>query len=432
MGKDKQEETEQVLRVAPFRADLVRVEQADQDMAAALSIINERHARKPLGAEDVFLFRAQVSNQELDSYFTRMAESSLRNYEQDARKSVPLMNSHRTGGFLTSAELPLGRSYDAKLMHDGEMLRLFVDHYILRGWQMNGVQSDELIRGIDGGVIRDMSIGFNPWVRGAWFRCSICGADMLRSDKCQHLPGLEYDGALASAWVEGARLVEDSMVYQGATPNAEIVRKAQRGLEEGWASDRQIRHLEEQYQVRIVGGPGVVSVLPEMAATGAAQSAEEPGPESEEVRDMDLERLQELFADVQGLAEVEETEAGLAVVRAKLDAVQGQVAELGQQLQAQEERVAVLEPQAAMGLRYVADLVDQAVAERVRAQGTTFDAEKYRGKLLADGDVDYIQAEIASWGEAARKQFTPGRQAGPQAEPTQTPMPEIPAAAYRV
>ena len=54
--------------------------------------------------EDAFIFPAEISNDSVDSYFTRMHESSLRNYAADALAGVSLQNSHRHN------ELPFGRS----------------------------------------------------------------------------------------------------------------------------------------------------------------------------------------------------------------------------------------------------------------------------------------------------------------------------------
>ncbi|MFH1567741.1 MAG: hypothetical protein ABIL09_07045, partial [Gemmatimonadota bacterium] len=260
------------------RADLIPLENTDEELQHALGVINRRLARKPLSAEDIFIFRAQMSNQEVDSYFTRMAESSLRNYEREARDGVPLMNSHRTGGFFAgAAQLPLGRSYDAELAGDDGALRLYVDHYMLRGLKINDAETDHLIRGIDGGTIRDVSIGFG-FDHKSWYRCSICGGDMLRSEKCQHLPGREYDGVLATAWVELAHLWEGSIVWAGATPNAEIVRKAQMALQRGWVTEADIRQLEESYQVRLM--PRRTFAVPgDMDRTSEAEAA---GPTPDE------------------------------------------------------------------------------------------------------------------------------------------------------
>src|SRR4051812_6556038 len=66
--------------------------------AADLRAINKL-ARRPVRAEDVYVFDCIPSNDQLDAYYTHMGATSLRNYAKDAKAgNVALMNSHRTGG----------------------------------------------------------------------------------------------------------------------------------------------------------------------------------------------------------------------------------------------------------------------------------------------------------------------------------------------
>ena len=50
-----------------------------------------------LDERELFAWQATVSNSNLDSYYTRMHESSLRNFVEDAKAGLSFMNSHRTG-----------------------------------------------------------------------------------------------------------------------------------------------------------------------------------------------------------------------------------------------------------------------------------------------------------------------------------------------
>jgi hypothetical protein len=63
----------------------------------------------------VYVFRMTLSNQEIDTYHTRMGLSTLRNYQGDFTEGRALLNSHRSGGWIGQAELPIGRTFSADL-----------------------------------------------------------------------------------------------------------------------------------------------------------------------------------------------------------------------------------------------------------------------------------------------------------------------------
>lgn len=222
--------------------------------------------------ESAVYWRATVSTGVLDAYYTRMTRTSLKNYAADAdwqnRGGIPFMNAHRTGGlFAGSAELPLGRSLQGRY-HDGRggsEIRTTVDFYTVRGLKLGEVSTDDFIRGLESGVIKDVSIGF----RAGSTICSICGEDVLRSEKCPHWPGRTYEietkvngktrkeRVLCTADVEDAHLTEVSAVYRGATPGA-VVSKLFRAADSGTLGHREARLLEQSYRL----APGTVPVKP--------------------------------------------------------------------------------------------------------------------------------------------------------------------------
>src|SRR5262245_23084431 len=61
--------------------------------------------------EDFYFFPAEISNQNLDSYKTKMAESSLQNYAKNAVEGVSFLNSHK------SRELGLGKVCFGEYVH---------------------------------------------------------------------------------------------------------------------------------------------------------------------------------------------------------------------------------------------------------------------------------------------------------------------------
>jgi hypothetical protein len=207
-----------------------------------------------------YTFRAEISSDRMDAYGTRMHPSSLKNYAEDADQGVALQNSHR------SDELPMGHSYRGRYASPStqpdQIAKTHADFYVVPGLKLNDVHSDDFIRGIRGGVIRDVSVGFY----GGHYRCTICGERLLGINDegefdCGHVPMLTYrvklasgdeDDQQAATWVHDARLAEVSTVYDGATPGAGII-KAKQMAESGRLNPMQARFLETQYRIRLFG-----------------------------------------------------------------------------------------------------------------------------------------------------------------------------------
>jgi hypothetical protein len=210
-----------------------------------------------------YTFRAVISTDQTDAYHTRMHPSSLRNYAADAEEGRALQNSHRAD------ELPMGHSYRGRYAapstQPDQIAKTTADFYVVPGMKLNEVHSDDFIRGIRSGTIRDVSVGFY----GGKYRCTLCDRGLLDVDErgeliCGHTPGLTYRVAMpdggemedqAAAWVHDARLAEVSAVYDGATPGATII-KAKQMAESGRLNPMQARWLELQYRGLKLYGAG--------------------------------------------------------------------------------------------------------------------------------------------------------------------------------
>lgn len=365
----------------------------------AVEIINANHARTPLTPEQIYVFRMVLSNQQIDSYTTRMSRTTLQNYEADFTAGRALMNSHRTSSW-NGAELPIGRTFAAEL--GGAFLAdnapyeaqggasLAVYSYIQRGLRITDVATDDLIGGIDGGTINDCSVGFYMDESGA-YRCSLCGSNLMDYGSCTHVPGVQYDNGRCFAWVENARGREGSLVYMGATPGA-MVDKAIRMCEDGKLSRSDALMLGDRWGVRIVGGKNIAVIKTE----------DTKNTERKEENTVNWEQFLSEFratdaAQADRIAALEEG--------ARLDALLGVIRE-------QAATVTSLTPRAEMGNRWLDSLVDEAVKARVRAEGTSadkFDAEKWRKVLRATNDPEHIQGEIDSWSRAAKTALGDGK-----------------------
>jgi hypothetical protein len=278
-------------------------EPSESDMA----LINRLSPSGNIDPAKLFVFPSAISSSRIDSLLTRMDESSLKNYVQDAMLGVPVLNSHRSGGSFKAAELPLGRSYNAMLTPDPGLeggMRAIAQTYMLRNNRSsNGVaNTDDIIAGIEAGINSDISIGFvsrngtpeNNFEDRTWMRCSICGQDWLRADPygwgddpdvCQHWPGELYKSnggkntELCYLDVMNAGLGEYSLVYAGATDGA-IVLKAKRAADAGIFNRSQLSHLEDVYNTRLLdrtnilfqGQAGQLAQLAKPISTGSDTS----------------------------------------------------------------------------------------------------------------------------------------------------------------
>lgn len=223
-----------------------------------------------------FFWTARASNQNVDSYYTRMDESSLNNYARDATDpGVQFQNSHN-GGSIFGGEVGFGRSLQGKVTGRAGAKEVLIDFYAIPGLQCGNMTSDQFIRGTRTGIYADVSIGFLP----GQMICNICGNDWLKryewlfggddeEETCRHWPGKEYevgDGKSKKKVrcildVMNGRLSEVSTVYDGATPGAGIaaVDMARMMSAEGKLSDVDRTFVENLYRVRIAPPPGMHS-----------------------------------------------------------------------------------------------------------------------------------------------------------------------------
>jgi hypothetical protein len=235
----------------------VQVRATDDKLAA---LLEKRVGKSRVESGMPFFWSARISNTELDSYFTHMQPSTLKNYAKDARSGVPFQDSHNTRSIIHT----LGRSLTGEYVpqNNDKYAEVMADFYTFRERDQ---LIDSFINKVEDGLVNDVSVGFQP----GRMICSICKKDMMRSWDCYHYPGFEYpknkeerDGemVLCTAAVEDGRLVEVSTVYAGSTPGASIV-KAQRMVEAGLMPEHEARRLEEVYQVRLLG-PSTQVFLP--------------------------------------------------------------------------------------------------------------------------------------------------------------------------
>ncbi len=198
-------------------------------------------AKRTLSADEVFVFPDKLAGDMIiPDRYVQLSKELLQVFLINAQSGVSLLLDHswHADGFFgmggrPRAAIPYGRTFDARLGNsnvEGETVELNADHYIVRGMSIDGVSTDDLITGIEAGTLFDSSIGFNYNVG----ICSVCGGNYFKGSECSHYTGktyeVEIDGITKNvlcyikAQPPGA-LWENSLVFDGAYPTAGVLSK---------------------------------------------------------------------------------------------------------------------------------------------------------------------------------------------------------------
>lgn len=227
-----------------------------KDDAEALTRIRllQPSGAKPLEQDEIFVHYCEAANSNyVSDRYMFLGSGTLSNIAKCGIAGIAFMNSHRTGGFSSESELPFGRTfcgrYEQYLAEDGQLFeRTLIGLYMLRGSKPtgeSGPSTDELHRMINGGVLKDVSVGINPAILGKRV-CDVCGAEYWGGD-CPHYAGSTYQmseeqktaqirrgvlSGVATYSLEDWEMGEVSGVYNGAVPGAGFA-KAHAALSSG-------------------------------------------------------------------------------------------------------------------------------------------------------------------------------------------------------
>lgn len=376
----------------PVRVSTNRIN--EEDSSSVLDLIN-RHTLEPISSiDEIYTFEGDCSNDRLDAYSTKMdPNTTLRNYESDLKSGVSLLPGHDIH------KTPYGRSYDGKLKI-GENTSVRGFWYIIRDTVINGENTNDTIRAMKAGIIKDMSVGFGG--DRMWYRCSTCDRNLWDSG-CSHFPGLEdEEGQRTYAWIVDAHLREVSTVYKGATPGA-YIDKAREYAQQGQLSEKEIHRLESAYSIRLDNGKRSFYV-PENRQESKKKNKKEVYSMNELMEQL-REAVRENKIEKGRIYDIL-TEEGEPFRQPEDIAIRN---ELGREY-IKPEAIRQLKKEAQQGRRYLADMVDSAVSARIKAQGDTFNPESYRAMLNHSGDIDAIKEEIDAYNRQAKMRFSAGRQ----------------------
>lgn len=164
--------------------------------AQDLQLINQ-YAIRELTAEEVFVFRVAMCDNELDRIFEVFPTDTLREMAALYKGKTVIANHD------WETENQVARIFDTEINEDpgrqtgnGETFAQLV----ARCYMLRTESNRDLIAEIEAGIKKEVSIGCS--IRSVV--CSICGADN-RKVWCEHYNGKEYDGKLCYFKLMGAR-----------------------------------------------------------------------------------------------------------------------------------------------------------------------------------------------------------------------------------
>lgn len=166
-----------------------------------------RYALRALAPEEYAAFTLDLCNNQIDRHFSRFPEEELERINELV-PGRPLMERHDLRG-----TLPRGRFFRSTLHHEGEVISVRPEVYVLRT-----AENDDFILNIEGGVYRETSIGFSFQMP----ECSVCGKD-LRT--CDHVPGRTYGDAACHFIMRGVLEVAEGSVVSSGSQGTGFVRE---------------------------------------------------------------------------------------------------------------------------------------------------------------------------------------------------------------
>jgi hypothetical protein len=207
---------------------------------AQLAKINKL-AKRTLSLDEVFVFSGKSAGDlMIPGRYMRLSKELLQVMATDAQKGVSFMLNHNWSSFGVQA-VPYGKVFDGVIessTEEGETVSLSLSKYIVRDSEVvDGVSADNLIKKIETGVLSDTSIGWGTDT----MVCSICGMNYYGGE-CSHWKGRTYEMADGSQKLctvtamppsiiipyNNNALYEESIVWDGAYPGA-IVTQSKHG-----------------------------------------------------------------------------------------------------------------------------------------------------------------------------------------------------------
>ncbi|MYC74947.1 hypothetical protein F4X10_06580 [Candidatus Poribacteria bacterium] len=408
------------------------------------------HEDLPEEDDDKFWLRIIASNDKLDRHNSMMdPKTTLKNFEKDAKAKlgVSLKDHH---GFYGSRSFGYGRSVDAKLTDENELL---IDFFILKAMDYSNSHfksAEQLIRAIEHELVNQVSIGFY----NAREICNLCNLPIRRysywdweperEGQCTHKMGKKYENKngkmeTASYTVYDARLKEVSLVEFGSNRHTSIEKKrfgdtdvcdevsgALRWIftqkQEGHPFSNEMRSFMEEL---LMNDQEWITSLRDKLNIPDIQPTDDPEKvveavqtEVSKLREQDADRNKQhviSLRDALSLKDVRSTDDLDTVVEKAKTEIEG----IRETVETQRDEIADLQADAEAGKTYREARVDEAIKQGNRAYGDDFD-EAYHREYYGAMPMDQLEKHIAH----NKKKGDEALPAGRRTQDTHEPPPE--------
>lgn len=439
--------------------------------------------KRTLSKDEVFAFSGKSAGDlMIPNRHTKLSRELLQVMVDDARKGVSFMLNHNWSSWGGIQGIPYGKVFDGRLVSssaEGETVEMHLDKYIVKDDEIiDGVSANALIKRIETGILSDTSIGFST----DRMTCSICGMNYWSRD-CNHWRGGTYtmeDGAKKTCFVTAMppsiiipynnnALFEESIVWDGAYPGAVVTQSKHGDIIETPSGKFSVVDDKEELpeNTPLLGqyhNGNIVTMVKKSDHKKIFKSADIDNNNNNNNNDDSLaikggngekiilkgsenpmdEKLLNMLMSIgftkeeAGALDVSQATAALNAMVEKWEGsfkvaepqegvfmAQDQVAEkLGSKLSANEVLKLAKE-----GQEYHAQVIEDAIAMGVRAQGNDFPAETWKNTFSAMG-TKAIKDIMKTFEAQANSTIPTGRKSDPEAGQKQST--SIPDEAYVV
>lgn len=221
--------------------DIINSEIAVEISAEELELIN-RQALKTLTCNEVFVFRVKLCDNEIDRDFERFDIETLKSLS-DLFIGKPGIFDHSMKSRDMSA-----RIYEAHFESDESIKTKSGEPYSFikaSAYMIRTQENAALISEIEAGIKKETSVSCSV----SSICCSVCGSD-LKTAKCRHIKGKEYDGKLCCGILKNATdAYEWSFVAVPAQPLAGVTKSFDKNNREENSLQDIIKKLGESEDV---------------------------------------------------------------------------------------------------------------------------------------------------------------------------------------
>ena len=389
--------------------------------------------------DDFFAFETLATGDKIiPDRYKRFTKEYLELMAEDAKKGVSLMLNHNEGQSGVQA-VPIGKVFDSRMeagTQNGENNSLYISQYILKDdSKIDGYSKNDIIKLIESGIIEDTSVG--AVIPYSTTMCNICHKRYF-SGECSHWAGNKYvvneeTGEKRTCVIEvnppepselhagNNVLIENSLVFDGAYPNAMIQCAKDGGTIETKNGKLEIIGNEEKnIKTDLIGYGskyGLELMYKPFKKKGGKEMDEDKKEVSEELSNDEVVEKVENNVETNEIVEedkVEETNTEVVEQEVETDeAFSITKEELKNNFGEFEVTKDMILTLAKEGKEYREKVIEETLKSGVRSMGNSFNKESFRKSFEVMSTSDILNAK-ESFEQDVKEKFGTSRVSKPQ------------------